>query len=48
MNGTLDYESKLLSQEEVERLFGCQPDELCPDMLARFPEMLVIPEWESW
>jgi len=41
MNGTLDYESKLLSPEEVERMFRCQPEELCEDMLVRNPEELV-------
>ena len=47
MGGTLDYESKTLSQEEVERLFHCQPEELCPDMLARNSEQLVIMRYEE-
>ena len=50
MNGNTKYNTSdtFLSTVDVERMFGCSSDELCPDMLARLPEMLVIPEWESW
>lgn len=43
----LYQENKTLTAEEVERLFHCQPEELCPDMLVRDPETLVIPSWEE-
>jgi len=47
MEATLDYESRLLSQEEVECMFGCRAEELCPDMLVIDLETLVIPHWEN-
>ena len=45
---TNNYYITHLTPCEVERMFGCSPEELCPDMLVRLPEMLVVPEWESW
>ena len=33
---------KLLTPEDVERLFHATPEEMCPDMLVRDPRELVI------
>ena len=37
----------LLTKEEVERLYQCDPEELCPDMLVRDGHDLVVDDDDS-